>query len=140
MAADVLEGPELPDGLRILLVDDDEFITEMLPRKLRRAYPSLDISIASTPDEGLRLATEISPEVVLSDYNLRAPMNGLEVLAETQRRLPAAVRILISAHTPTEIGPALETAAIHGLVEKPMKLDDMLAPLASLIARSLPAR
>lgn len=129
--------PSLPPGLRILLVDDDEFITDMLPRKMRRAFPGLDISTASTPDEGLRLASALAPHVVLSDYNLRASMNGLEMLDETARRLPDSVRILISAHTRREIGPALEGARIHGMLEKPMKLDDLLGPLADAIREAL---
>lgn len=132
--------PELRPGLRILLVDDDEFITDMLPRKLRRAFPlspPLDILTASTPEARLRLAAERAPDVVVSDYNLRAQMNGLQLLDEIARRAPDAVRILMSAHTRREIGPALDSADIHGLVEKPMRLDEMLAPLAKLIGGAM---
>lgn len=124
-------------GLRILVVDDDAFITDMLPRKLRRAYPGLDVVTASSPAEGLALMSNgAAPDVVLSDYNLRADLNGLDVLSETARRRPHAVRILMSAHTRHEIGPALDAADIHGLVEKPMRLDEMLSPLLAIIQRA----
>lgn len=130
----------LPPGLRILVVDDDEFITDMLPRKLRRAYPlmpPLEIITASTPEAGLRMAAERAPDVVLSDFNLRAEMDGLELLARVASSRPEAVRILMSAHTRSEIGPALARAEIHGMIEKPMRLDEIIDPIARVIMRHL---
>lgn len=124
--------------LRILVVDDDPLMTDLLPRKLMRgiAFPRPVVLTASTPEDGLRLARSERPDVVLSDFNLRATMTGLDVLAEVARVQPGAVRILFSAHTREEVGPGLEGAAIHGFVEKTMRLEEMLGPLVDVLRRS----
>ncbi|GEM_PF-6048352 len=124
------------DGVRILIVDDDPLMTDMLPRRIRAGLRA-EVVTASTPEEGLAVAERVHPEVVLSDYNLRASMTGLDLLEEIERRLPGAVRILFSGHARHEIGPRLDEADLHGFLEKPMRLDEMIAPLASIIQGAL---
>lgn len=121
--------------LRILVVDDDPLMTDLLPRKITRSLlsPRAQILTARTPDEGIRLAMEERPDVVLSDFNLRAARDGLDVLEAVGRVCPDAIRILFSAHTRTEVGPRLAAADIHGFVEKTMRLDDMMGPLFEVI-------
>lgn len=118
-------------ALRILVVDDDPLMTDLLPRKLLRviAAPPPLVLTASTPEEGIRLATIERPDVVLSDYNLRSSLTGLDVLDAVRRSHPLAVRVLFSAHTRTEIGPSIDAADIHGFVEKTMRLDEMMGPI-----------
>lgn len=122
------------EALRILIVDDDPLMTDMLPRRLRRAL-DVAVLVASTPEEGLRVASEAQPDVVLSDYNLRASMDGLDLLAAIQRAVPDALRILFSGHAPHEIGARLRDAPLHGFLEKPLRLDEMIVPLAAIIER-----
>ena len=121
--------------LRILVVDDDPLMTDLLPRKITRALlsPRAQILTARTPDEGIRLAIDERPDVVLSDFNLRSSRDGLDVLEAVGRVHPDAVRILFSAHTRQEVGPRLAAADIHGFVEKTMRLDDMMGPLFEVI-------
>lgn len=123
--------PLTRDALRILVVDDDPLMTDLLPRKLLRVIvaPPPHILTASTPEEGIRLATAERPDVVLSDYNLRSALTGLDVLDAVRRSHPLAVRVLFSAHTRREIGPRIEAADIHGFVEKTMRLDEMMGPI-----------
>ena len=121
--------------LRILVVDDDPLMTDLLPRKITRTLlsPRAHILTARTPDEGIRLAMDERPDVVLSDFNLRSSRDGLDVLEAVGRVCPDAVRILFSAHTRQEVGPRLAAADIHGFVEKTMRLDDMMGPLFEVI-------
>lgn len=121
--------------LRILVVDDDPLMTDLLPRKIARTLlsPRAHILTARTPEEGIRLALEERPDVVLSDFNLRSSRDGLDVLEAVHRVHPTAVRILFSAHTRHEVGPRLEAADIHGFVEKTMRLDEMIDPLFDVI-------
>jgi two-component system C4-dicarboxylate transport response regulator DctD len=131
-----MPDPAAPTELRLLIVDDDPLMTDMLPRRLLRAL-DLKILTASSPEEGLRVADEENPEVVLSDYNLRASMTGLDLLAEIERRHPDAVRILFSGHTRTEIGTPLVDAPLHAFLEKPIRIDELIGPLAAIIQRTL---
>lgn len=121
--------------LRILVVDDDPLMTDLLPRKLGRSIlsPRTQILTARTPEEGIRLAVEERPDVVISDFNLRASRDGLDVLDAVRRLHPDAIRILFSAHTRVEIGTRIDRAEIHGFIEKTMRLDEMMGPLFDLI-------
>lgn len=121
----------------ILIVDDDPLMTDLLPRRLRRvAIPQLRILTANGPDDALRVMSEEQPDVILSDYNLRAALNGLDVLEAAATRAPHAARILFSAHTRREIGARIESAPIHGFIEKTMRLDDLIQPLLGLVAQT----
>jgi DNA-binding NtrC family response regulator len=129
-------APGGEEDLRILIVDDDPLMTDMLPRRIRGAL-RVQVFTASTPEEGLRVADAESPEIVLSDYNLRASMTGLDLLAEIERRHPDAIRILFSGHARHEIGKSLDDAPLHGFLEKPLRLDELIAPLAAIIQETL---
>lgn len=118
----------------LLIVDDDALMTTLLPRTLRKGFgPELRIATATTPDEAARILRELRPDIVLSDYNLRAVKTGLDVLADAAGVVPDAVRILFSGHTQGEIGPAMDTVPIHGFIEKPFRLDELVEPLARLV-------
>jgi len=125
---------EAREDLSILIVDDDPLMTDMLPRRLKRALHARVLT-ASTPEEGLRVAVSERPAVVLSDFNLRAAMDGIDLLAEVERRAPGSLRILFSGHAPHEIGQRLQAAPLHGFLEKPLRLDEMIGPLAAIIER-----
>jgi CheY-like chemotaxis protein len=123
----------LPAG--ILIVDDDEFMRDMLPRKLRKALPGgARILVARTPEEALRVVREVDAEglVVLSDYDLRASMDGLQLLREVARASPSTVRILFSGHSRNEIGD-IDGDAVHRFLEKPFRLDDLVPALLRAI-------
>ena len=64
---------------RILLVEDDEHLVEGLAYNLERA--GFDVVVARDGEEGLRLARERSPDLVLLDLML-PKRSGFEVLEE----------------------------------------------------------
>jgi response regulator RpfG family c-di-GMP phosphodiesterase len=118
----------------LLIVDDDALMTNLLPRKLQSAFTTpLRIVTATTPEEAAQVLRDERPDIVLSDYNLRAARTGLDVLADAAEVIPHGVRILFSGHTQREIGAAIAHAPIHGFIEKPLRLDDLLPPFARLV-------
>lgn len=123
----------------VLIVDDDPFMLDMLPRRLKKVLPEgTRIQGASTPEEALRVVRENAGGrlVVLSDFDLRATMTGTELLRRVAEESPGSVRILFSGHTAQEVGP-LDEAVVHGFVEKPFRLDELVPPLLRLIERAL---
>jgi DNA-binding NtrC family response regulator len=128
----------------LVVVDDDEFMLDMLPRRLRRFFPESDatkILIASTPEEALRLTRENADArlVIVSDFDLRATMTGIDVLREAERIAPRSTRILFSGHTPNEVGPT-DGRIVHAFLEKPLRLDDLLPALLAAIAQGAPTQ
>lgn len=77
------------------------------------------------------------PLAVLSDFNLKANINGLQLLAEIQRRRPDAVRVLFSGYSHEQIGDVSGDGAAHAFLEKPMRIDELLPPLARVITSNL---
>ena len=121
----------------LLIIDDDLMMHDIIPRKLRRVLGTgPDTYTAATPEDGLRLVAELAPRplVVLSDYDLRASMDGVTLLVEAARIHPASTRILFSGHSREEIGEAaLTRQEIHAFLEKPMRLDEMIPALVDLL-------
>lgn len=126
-----------PDALRLLVVDDDFLFADMLPRLLTKnvASPPLDIVAVRSPEDAARAIRERPFDVVLSDFDLRAPQNGLDVLRDVGAVLPEALRILVSGHSPHEIPRA--PGAFHEFLEKPMRLREMIPLFARVVEARL---
>ncbi|HZT17363.1 MAG TPA: response regulator [Gaiellaceae bacterium] len=117
----------------VLIVDDNEpnlkLAREVLERAGMRTLP------ASTAAEGIRLACEHRPDVVLMD--LRLPdLDG----AEAVRRLAADERtaaipvLAVSSLTSEEAGPWYRDAGFAGYVEKPIDVRDFAARVRAAVA------
>ena len=129
-------------GMRILVVDDDPMMLQMLPPHLADLAvtpPVAGVETAQTPEAALAVLGRMpdDPLVVLSDFNLKASMNGLDLLKEVQRRRPDAVRVLFSGYALEQLGDVASGGATHGFVEKPLRIREMLPPLTAIINRTL---
>lgn len=128
--------------LTILLVDDDPLMLRMLVPRLERLEvdpPVGKVLSAQTPQAALQHldAAEPGPLAVLSDFNLKAALNGLQLLGEIRKRRPDSVRVLFSGYSDTQIGDVTGDGAAHAFLEKPLRIDELLAPLADAIHAGL---
>lgn len=131
-------------SLRILVVDDDKFMREMLPPVLAHGYAPDDppqVDVVGTPAEVTRFLEPRAHEVlvVLSDHDLKTTKNGLDVLAEVKRARPDAIRVLFSGHAREEIR-GLDDADVHGFIEKPFRLQELVPALRAIVERHVPGR
>lgn len=129
-------------GLRILVVDDDAMMLQMLPpvlEKMETRIPVHAVLTAQTPKAALDALDKLpqGPTLVLSDFNLKAELNGVDVLREVQRRRPDAVRVLFSGYALDQIGDAGRDPAAHGFIEKPMRIRELVEPLKEIVDREL---
>ena len=67
---------------KILLIDDDQFIRDVVGAKLSESYI---LSIAATGEEGYTLINESTPDLVLLDLDL-PDMAGMTILADLKKR------------------------------------------------------
>ncbi|MGH9150379.1 MAG: response regulator [Acidimicrobiales bacterium] len=75
--------------VRLLVVDDHQVVLEGLASMLATLRHRVVIAGATTsPDEALRLAAELAPDVALVDIRLRGA-SGLDLCGELVRRQPA---------------------------------------------------
>ncbi|HEX4212704.1 MAG TPA: response regulator [Candidatus Dormibacteraeota bacterium] len=71
------------EPVRVLLVEDDREFAQMYQLKLEA--DGYDVTHARDGEEGLRLATELRPDLIFLDVRMPR-MNGLELLQELRKR------------------------------------------------------
>lgn len=129
-------------ALTVILVDDDPLMLRMLAPRLANldaGAPVGRVVTAGTPEAALDEMERAGPGplAVLSDFNLKATMNGLQLLAAVRKRRPDAARVLFSGYSLEQIGDVASGGDAHGFVEKPLRLDEMIPPLAELVRKGL---
>lgn len=117
-------------GLRILCVDDDDEIRELLGELFRGE--GYDVTLAASAAEALAKLEGGAFHLVITDYRL-PDQTGAWMLREAEARgyLRGAEAIIITA------GPAPLDAGSHRVFRKPLDVDDFLARVEMLLA---PAR
>ena len=122
---------------RILLIEDDENITELVRYNLERANYIVDTS--ADGEEGLIKAQEETPDIILLDWML-PNLSGLEICRRLRRSGNANVPIIMltaRADEPDRIR-GLETGA-DDYVTKPFSPRELIARMQAVLRRVRPA-
>ncbi|NLX20555.1 MAG: response regulator [Phycisphaerae bacterium] len=118
---------------RVLVVDDDEAILEMLVELLERDG-RFEVRVARGGYEAGLLTQEFQPDVIILDYKL-PDVNGNHV-CRTIRANPtmAATRIIIISGVadPDEIA-MLREAGADDFLRKPFQIDELIARILRLV-------
>jgi two-component system OmpR family response regulator len=131
------DGPKaLPDGQprpRVLVVDDEESITQLVETALR--YEGFQVEVARSGRGALTAATSFRPHLIVLDVML-PDLDGFEVqrrIAADGLRMPI---VFLTARATTE-------AKVHGLtmgaddyVTKPFSLEELVARVHAVLRRS----
>ena len=119
----------------VMIVDDEEGIRETLSGILEdEGYESIT---ASSGEEAVKKAKEITPDVVLLDVWLPG-MDGIATLKELKENHPAVPVIMISGHANIEIAVKATKMGAYDLLEKPLSIEKvLLAVLRALEKRGL---
>lgn len=64
---------------KLVLVDDEAYVTTTIGAKLRAA--GYEVSVANNGEEGFSLATDILPDVLITDYQMPV-LSGFEMSAK----------------------------------------------------------
>ena len=102
---------------KILLIEDEEIMIDLLQRKLTRE--GYDVSVARDGVEGLEKMREIKPDIVLLDI-VMPKKGGFEVMEDMgkEKELKAIPVIIISnSGQPVEIGRAKKLGAKDWLIK-----------------------
>jgi DNA-binding NtrC family response regulator len=115
---------------RILIIDDDRSMCEVLEADLRRR--DFDVSSVTTPEEALaRFETE-DFGLVITDMNM-AGMSGVELCQKLVARREDMPVIVVTAYANMETAVAAIRAGAYDFVTKPFDIDE----LALTIERAL---
>jgi len=119
----------------VMIVDDEEGIRETLSGILEdEGYESIT---ASSGEEAVKKAKEITPDIVLLDVWLPG-MDGIATLKELKGNHPAVPVIMISGHANIEIAVKATRMGAYDLLEKPLSIEKvLLAVVRALEKRGL---
>jgi two-component system CheB/CheR fusion protein len=128
----VPKAPEASDGLRILVVEDDPDVKEMLGELL--IVQGHDVVTAPDGPAALDLIAQGVPNLVIADYNLPNGPNGLELAKMIRATAGHAVPVLILTG---DISNATRRAVVDagcGMLSKPAALPALREAIAHLLA------
>jgi ActR/RegA family two-component response regulator len=111
--------------LRLLIVDDDEVVRDVLRLKLE-SRKDISLSEASSPKEALQRVANDAFDLVLLDLRLLFGTEGLDVLAEIKRLRPQTQVMMLSAYgTISVVVEAMKRGAID-FIPKDKDYEDLV--------------
>lgn len=119
--------------VRILVVDDEPVLAEMITMALR--YEGWDVTAASDGASAVAAARDARPDAVVLDVML-PDMSGLEVLGKLRDHLPGLPVLLLTARDAVEDRIAGLSAGGDDYVTKPFSLEEVVLRLRGLLRRN----
>lgn len=119
--------------VRVLVVDDEPNLTELLSMALR--YEGWDVRTAGTGMAAVRAAREFGPDAVALDMML-PDFDGLEVLRRMRAHHSNIPVLFLTAKDAVEDRVAGLTAGGDDYVTKPFSLEEVVARLRALMRRT----
>lgn len=113
------EGP-----IRVVVVDDQPVFTEMLAHVLDTKEGIAVVGMAFTGDEGLKLALETKPDVLLVDYHMPG-LTGLEVIQHLRAAGENTTVVVLTADTDEAIMAEAIAAGAAGYITKQQALGEV---------------
>jgi len=119
-------------GMKILLIDDDEWIRDSLG--LFFESEGCQLLALETAEEGLQAVSEQPYDIIMADYKLPG-MDGLEFFKKIQGFNSPALKILITAYGREEFFPEARRIGIVDIIEKPFTTEEIEKSLTLLITK-----
>ena len=121
---------------RTVLYIEDNAVNVVLMEAMLARLPGLRLLSAALPSDGLRLAQQERPDLVLLDIHL-LEMDGFAVLHHLRANTATAHTpvVAVSAHAlPADIDAALD-AGFAGYITKPVLLEELLDTVQRMLKR-----
>lgn len=111
--------------MKLVIIEDQTLIQELLVMACRISYPQAQIYSASTAAEGLELCRAQTPDVVLLDVVL-PDRDGLDLLPAIRESAPDAKILVLSSHTDEFTLHRAYDAGVNGFVDKNLQTLEVL--------------
>jgi len=122
-------------GKRVLVIDDELHITQILSFKLKQI--GVDVVTANDGEEGYQHASQYHPDLILTDYQMPV-MDGYELAVQLNRDPETSnIPILMLTARGHRLMPAeLASTNIQGLIPKPFSAREVMARVKEMIGWS----
>jgi two-component system OmpR family response regulator len=121
------------DPTRVLVVDDEPNITELVSLGLR--YEGFDVSSAHDGRGALRAVRELKPELVILDVTM-PDIDGLEVVRRMRAENIWIPVMFLTARDAVEDKIAGLTVGGDDYIAKPFSLDELVARVRAMVRRN----
>ena len=122
---------------RILIVDDDEAITQQLFWTLSDDY---EVVTANDMHSAVRRATIYEPAVSILDLHLppvvESPEVGLRILEYLKTHLPESKVLVMTSANGVDTRKACNAVGVDGFLDKPFDTEQLLATMRRMAPRS----
>ncbi|MBA4380433.1 MAG: hypothetical protein C0393_07140 [Anaerolinea sp.] len=118
--------------LKVLAIDDDPAMTELLTLLLKRR--GFEVFTANTGEDGIRMIRAIIPDVVILDLMMPG-VDGWQVCARVREFSSTPILILSALDNPGMVASALDAGADDYLI-KPVPSSVLIAHLHNLTRRA----
>jgi len=118
--------------MRILLVDDDEWIRDSL--SLFFENEGCHLIALETAEEGLKEVGRQAYDIIIADYRLPG-MDGLEFLERINHAHPHALTIMITAYGSKDVFLKARRARVQEFIDKPFTIQTIEDSLSRLIRK-----
>lgn len=122
---------------RVLIVDDDEAITQQLFWTLSDEY---DVVTANDMQTAVRRATVYEPRVSILDLNFPpddSPAVGLRILEYIKSHVPTSKVLVMTAASGTEVRKTCYAGGADEFLDKPFDVEQLLRTMRRLAPRSM---
>jgi len=119
------EKPPREGPIRVVVVDDQPVFTEMLRVVLDMQTDIKVVGMAFTGDEGLAMALETKPDVLLVDYHMPG-LTGLEVIQGLRAAGENTTVVVLTADTGEAVMAEAIAAGAAGYITKQQALSEVV--------------
>ncbi len=121
--------------MQILIIEDEPIISETVSICFNLQWPEADVVVAESGEEGLKLATNQAPDVIILDVGLPG-MDGYETLRCLRGATPAPVIMLTARDGEISRVKGLDWGA-DDYISKPFSHIELLARVRASLRRSV---
>jgi two-component system CheB/CheR fusion protein len=119
---------------RVLVVDDEPSVAHAT--SLLLDLEGFDVDVATCEVEALAHAQRAAPDVIVSDYHLRAGQTGLDVVNAVRASLTRTIPAIFVTGDTSKLAAAKTKIEKCTLLSKPMRADDLIVAIRSQLANT----
>ena len=123
-----------PTAKKILLVEDDQFLSSLLKNRLQREG-GFDVVVAKSGDEALEMIPNVKADLIMLDIILPGK-SGFEVLEELRQKpeVTAPVIIISNLGQSTDVERGKQLGVVDYFVKAKTSVDELIEKIKAVIA------
>lgn len=118
----------MKQGLKILVVDDEENVLKSIKKVISSRHPDIKIDITSSPDYCLELVKSEKYDLIISDL-LMPGMNGAELMDKIKEIVPDQKIIIITGYANLKNYTEVTEKGASNFIPKPYTREELLTAI-----------